>query len=347
VPYYHNIKDIKDKEEQLRIIDKLLLLRRQLDRQIPQKTAADTLLVATWNIREFGDNRRDESIYYLAEIISRFDVVAVQEISANRTGFLKVCNLLKPHWEHKATMSTEGTAGGGERMAFLYDTRKIKLGDLVGAVVLPKTKLIEGELQFARTPFGMAFLAGWFKFTLVAVHIYYGSSSGIDKRRLAEVNAVASMMAKNAKMDNSSYILLGDFNIAKSGDDTMKALENNGFAIPDCIKQHPSDLGGTKHYDQIAFNLKLDNTMTIFSEKEQKAGAFNFAETIYTPQDLEIYRKYFPEQAIKGKTEKEIEKYYLTTWRTFQISDHLPLWVELKINFGNQYLERIKKTMAG
>jgi len=44
-----------------------------------------------------------------------------------------------------------------------------------------------------------------------------------------------------------------------------------------------------------------------------------------------------------GKTEKQIASYYLTKWRTFQMSDHLPLWVELKIDFSDQYLERVLK----
>jgi hypothetical protein len=51
MPYYKNIKKIRDKNERLRIVDKLLILRKQLDREIPQKTASDTLLLATWNIR--------------------------------------------------------------------------------------------------------------------------------------------------------------------------------------------------------------------------------------------------------------------------------------------------------
>jgi hypothetical protein len=86
--------------------------------------------------------------------------------------------------------------------------------------------------------------------------------------------------------------------------------------------------------------------MTVFSETEQKAGAFNFCESVYTPEDLDIYRQYFPEKNIQGKTDREIEKYCLSTWRTFQMSDHLPLWVELKIDFSNQYLERIKKEIV-
>lgn len=343
MPYYHPIRRIRDKEEQLRTIDKLLLLRRQLDAQVPQKTASDTLLLATWNIREFGDNRRAESLHYIAEIISRFDLVAVQEVSGDLKGLEKVMSLLSLNWDYIVTDSTTGAAGGGERMAFLYDKSKISFKKMAGEIVLPKDDLINGDLQFARTPFCVAFQAGWYKFILATVHIYYGKSTGIDPRRLAEIDKIAGFLAKRAKKEDVSYILLGDFNIANRGDATMEALEKNGFMIPERIKQHPSDLGGTKHYDQIAFNMKLERRMTVFSEKEQKAGTFNFTKTVYTPEDLTIYKKYFAEKNTVGKTDKQIENYYLSKWRTFEMSDHLPLWVELKIDFSDEYLEKMKK----
>lgn len=341
MPYYHPLKQL-NKEERLRTTDNLLVLRKQLDRDIPQKTATDTLLLATWNIREFGNNRRKESLYYLAEIISRFDLVAVQEVSANLKGLENLVSLLDLNWDYFVTDSTDGSAGGGERMAFLYDKSKISFKKMAGEIVLPKDKLIDGCLQFARTPFSVAFQAGWFRFVLTTVHIYYGSVSSINmKKREKEIDTITSVLSKRSKKEDTSYVLLGDFNIPNVDCDMMKALEKYGFTVPSAIKEHPSDLGKTNHYDQIAFNLKLDSTMTVFSEKDQKAGSFNFTETIYREQDLETYKDYFPDK-IKVKTEKEIRKYYLSTWRTFQMSDHLPLWVELKIDFSNQYLEKIK-----
>ncbi|MDR1866294.1 MAG: endonuclease/exonuclease/phosphatase family protein [Bacteroidales bacterium] len=301
------------------------------------------IYLCTVNLREFGDNRRAESLHYIAEIISRFDPVAVQEVSANLKGLEKLMSLLSLNRDCIVTDSTEGSAGGGERTAFLYGRSKIAFKKLAGEIVLPKEKLIGGELQFARTPFCVAFQAGWFKFNLTTVHIYYGSSSGVDERRLSEIEAIAAFLSKRAKQENTSYILPGDFNIGNVGGAAMQALERKGFTIPDSIRRHPSDLGGTKHYDRIAFNLKLDAAMTVFSETEQKSGAFNYTESICTPQDLEVYRPYFPERNTQGKTEKEVEKYWLSTWRTFQISDHLPLWVELKIDFSNRYLERMRE----
>ncbi len=111
--------------------------------------------------------------------------------------------------------------------------------------------------------------------------------------------------------------------------------------MPEAIQGCPTDLWATKHYDQIAFNLKLKDGMTVFSEDRQRAGAFNFTDAVYRPEDMETYRHLFADK-IAGKTEKQAESYYLSSWRTFQMSDHLPLWVELKIDFSNPYLEKLR-----
>jgi exonuclease III len=189
----------------------------------------------------------------------------------------------------------------------------------------------------------VAFQAGWFKFVLTAVHILFGTETAAGrKKREREIKAITSFLSARAKKEDKSYILLGDFNIPNVKSNLMEALEKDGFSVPDAIKEHPTDLGQTNHYDRIAFNLKLDGTMTVFSENEQKAGAFNFADTVYREQDFDTYKAYF-EDKLKDKTEEEQKEYYLSYWRTYQMSDHLPLWVELKVDFSNQYLERLKK----
>ena len=343
MPYYYPLKKM-NKDERLRTTDNLLKLRSQLDAEIPQKTATDTLLLATWNIREFSGKRNQESLHYIAEIISRFDLIAIQEVSADLKGLEKLISLLDSNWDYIVTDSTDGGAGGGERMAFVFDKSKVAFKKMAGEITLPPEKLIDGKLQFARTPYCVAFQANWFKFLITTVHIYYGSTAVKDKeKRAKEIDTLTSILAKRAKNEEVSYILLGDFNIPDVNDLTMASLQKYGFSVPASIQQHPSDLGGTsKHYDQIAFNLKLNDKMVVFSEKEQKAGAFNFAKTVYTKADLETYKPYFSAKNVEGKTAQAIEKYYLSTWRTFQMSDHLPLWVELKIDFSNQYLETIK-----
>ena len=341
MPAYASIKKIRDSSEKNRVVEKLLLLREQLNRQIPHKTAADTLLLATWNIRGFGDNRRTESLHYLAEIIARFDLVAIQEVANNLAGLEKLVSLLGPNWDYIVTDSTEGVAGGGERMAFVYDKCKVFFRKMAGKIVLPDSKLLDKKWQFARTPFTVAFQAGWFRFVLTTVHVYYGKNTAEDARRVQEIDAIAEFLKKRAKKEDESYILLGDFNIFKHDDATMKALEKHGFYVPSAIREHPTDIGKTKYYDQIAFKLKLEQNMVVFSEKKQRAGAFDFTESVYTADDLDIYRQYFDEKYTVGKTEKSITTYYKSSWRTFEMSDHLPLWIELKVDFSNQFLKKI------
>ena len=342
MPAYTSINKINDGAEKERVVERLLALRKQLDRDIPAKTATDTLLLATWNIREFGDNRRGESLYYIAEIISRFDLVAVQEVGSNLGGLQKLVALLGHNWDYLVTDCTEGKAGGSERMAFIFDRCKVFFRKMAGEIVLPQSKLIgEAKLQFARTPYSVAFQAGWFRFILTTVHILYGTKVKEDPDRVAEIAAIAKFIKDRAKKEDENYILLGDFNIFKTNDATMKALEKQGFYIPQTIREHPTDLGKTNHYDQMAFKLKIDQNMTVFSEGIQKAGAFDFSETVYTLQDYNIYRGFFDEKNTIDKTEQKIEQYYKTTWRTFEMSDHLPLWIELKVDFSDQYLERI------
>ena len=353
MPYYKPIKRIKDDVERVRIAEKLLTLRRQLDAQIPQKTATETLLLATWNIREFGDNRRTESLHFIAEIISRFDLVAVQEVARQLDGLTKLMTFLGPTWDYIVTDSTEGTAGGGERMAFIFDKNKVMFKNMAGEIVLAKPKDKE-ILQFARTPFCVAFQAGWFKFNIATVHIFYGKATDkqIEARRLEEIKKAVGFLSKRSKDEELTYILLGDFNIPNCKTDYMTALQSEKFLVPDAIKEHPSNLDKSKHYDQIAFNIKLEPGMEIFDAKNQKAGAFDFTESVYTEEDMDIYRPFFSPEAfmikdkatkeMRPKTEEELKGYYMGTYRTFEMSDHLPLWVELKIDFSNQYLNKLK-----
>jgi hypothetical protein len=70
-----------------RTAERLLTLKLELDKAIPAKTVDPTLMLATWNLREFGGTksggREDEPLYYIAEIMSRFDIIAVQEVRDN------------------------------------------------------------------------------------------------------------------------------------------------------------------------------------------------------------------------------------------------------------------------
>jgi endonuclease/exonuclease/phosphatase family metal-dependent hydrolase len=355
MPFYPGLKRPPfTSDERIRAADRLLSLRKQLRNKVPARTVTDSLLLATWNIRDFDSNkfghgpRLAESFYYIAEIISSFDLVAVQEVN-DLEALEKVIRILGPSWDYIVTDVTEGRSGNNERMAFIFDRGKILFQKVVGEIVLPDNQLVGGKRQFARTPFFVSFQAGWFKFSLCTVHIYYGSDSGEQlERRIEEIDRLAAFLAARGKAEVGNFILLGDFNIVSPEHRTMEALTRHGFVIPEALQASPSNMFRTKHYDQIAFYVQEGQLQ--IEEHEKAAGALNYYETLYTAADFDAYdtllegeRRKLWDTDEEGNARSEAGKrtYYEREWRTWQMSDHLPMWVELKIDFSDGYLSRL------
>ena len=379
---------LKREEDGPRAAERLLALRRQLRKEIPRKTVRDTLLLATWNIRDFDSNkfghgfRLPESFHYIAEIISAFDLVAVQEVNRNLSALKRVMRLLGRGWSYIVTDTTVGSSGNQERMAFVYDRRKVTFQHIAGEIVLPRGKkiggkiilpedcttsadiviprgkklkeeivlpkgtVIEAERQFARTPYQVSFQSRWFKFSLCTVHIYYGAASGKKlTRRIAEIDSIAAFLADRAHKQPDNFILLGDFNIVHPEHKTMKALTRHGFKIPVPLQDITTNISQEEYYDQIAFMTRPNELQ--LGDSESNAGAFYPYKSVFRPQDYDTYYKYMVPKLRdidkKGHRRNAAGKreYYANEWRTFQISDHLPLWVELKIDFADRYLSGI------
>jgi hypothetical protein len=71
MPYYKAVLDTLDRKTAARVADNLLRLRTRLKKEIPTRNVQDSVLVATWNLREFGANKKsgirlDESILFIA-----------------------------------------------------------------------------------------------------------------------------------------------------------------------------------------------------------------------------------------------------------------------------------------
>jgi endonuclease/exonuclease/phosphatase family metal-dependent hydrolase len=358
MPRYWQIRKYK-KPELTRTLEKLLELRKVLDKKVPA-SGPDSLLLATWNIRDFDSNkfnhgpRLQESFHYMAEIIARFDLVAVQEVSRNLEPLRKLLFLLGSEWDYIVTGVTEGMSGNEERMAFVFNKKRVSFTKLAGQIVLPRARLVttpgdagSNGLQFARTPYIASFQAGWFKFNLCTVHIYFGSEHGEAlERRVDEIRQIARHFKTLQEKEPVDYILLGDFNIVSPKHKTMEALVDNGFIIPKVLQNFRTNLGKNKFYDQIAF--KPHDKRLEFG----RAGKFDFRDAVFGDKDFDLYYNIMPTAfrdihtrgSKKGKPRSDDEKrdYYNKEWITWQMSDHLLLWVELKVDFTNHYIESLK-----
>jgi endonuclease/exonuclease/phosphatase family metal-dependent hydrolase len=376
VPYYYSLKfKYRDRAERKRVIENLCALRDQLDETIPDKDAEQNLLLATWNIRDFDKRdksgrksrrgfgeRLPESHHYIAEVLSRFDFVAVQEIN-DLEEWETVMKILGPDWDNIATDVTDPALGGnGERLTFVYDKRKVWFRNIAGEIVLPASMLISkveavvhdepivAGKQFRRTPFLASFQSGWFRFDICTVHLYYGDRSGPQlQERIEEIDRVAGYLGKRADRalaENKALILLGDFNIVHPEHGTMQALLDQGFVVPKPLLK-PTNIDRTKHYDQIAFKTKPEVIEYVErrsqNPKKRNAGIVELFDTVFTDDDFDQYAEH-ARKTPNGKraVEKgELEKYY-RTWRTYQFSDHKPMWVRLSTNDSQAYLDKLK-----
>lgn len=350
MPIYYSIDGTKENEK--RIAKGLLKLKEAFKKEeLPERDISETLMLATWNIREFDSTkyglRGKEPLFYLAEIINRFDLVAVQEVRDDLSALNKLMRYLGGWWKVLLTDVTEGTQGNRERMAFLYDSRKITFGGLASEIVIPpvmkRGKPLEPARQLARTPYMVGFRAGWFKFTICTTHILYGKAVANEPDRIEEIRALAKFLADRVKEKYAwakNMIMLGDFNIFDTTDQTMKAITSAGFIVPKQLQKLPSNAPQTKYYDQIAFIAPdLQDQLELC-----KAGVFNFFNHVYKEGEeatyLEDMGKAYEETSKGAQRDKKGKTRYYRDWRTYKMSDHLPMWIELKIDFGEEYLKK-------
>lgn len=349
---------------------RLLDIRARLAPIQTRKSDA-SLLLATWNIRDFDSNkfgwgpRLPETFYYIAEMIACFDLVAIQEVNRDLSALRTVMAILGREWDYIATDTTEGTGGNGERMAFVFNTEKVRFRKIAGEVVLPDGQLIvarkkmegkdqpgiertavETRQQFARSPFLVAFQAGWFRFSLCTVHIYYGDDSGDQlAQRIDEIRKLVAFFAHRQDSENpdtdglgavENYVLLGDFNVVSPEHETMKALKSKGFTVPAAIDGAKVRKLGDHFYDQIAVRVKDPRfAVTGGGMIDLFADVFRDGE-----EDRALYADHVPARNPEGKKATTPDARY-RQWRTWQMSDHAPLWIEIATDFADAYLREI------
>lgn len=307
------------------ITNELIELENVLNQSIPPKRLEQNLLIATWNIRGFGELTREwvskptdspkrdmHSVLCIAKILSHFDVIAVQEVKENLKALRDTLKVLGPDWSLILTDVTRGSAGNGERLAFLFDTRRVQLSGLACEIVVPAEELglIDADAltkQFARTPYAVGFQSGGVTFVLVTLHILFGEKA---KERIPELKAIADWLADWAKRMNEyeqNFIALGDFNIDERGDLLDKTFIKSGLRVaPPLVDATRSIFNKTKYYDQIAW-FTGDNGLPSLSMKCINGGNFDFVGKVLKNRNL---------------TKQSL---------SFHISDHYPLWAEFSL----------------
>jgi len=287
---------------------------RELLRAVPAKQLERNLLIATWNLRELGalarvweqpegrSPARDlHAVRCIGEIVARFDVIAIQEVQRDISSLQALMAWLGPDWGFTMTDVTRGARAGSERLAFVFDLRRVRPSGLAAELVLSPEDMRGTDpdrlhQQFARTPYSVAFYAKGHTFVLTTVHIRWGR----EIERGPEIRAIAEWLKRSQReIDSAGHdlIALGDWNIEELRDDNHSALTSTGLAVPPELDPP----AGEPAYDQIAwFPRRMNLRYT------GRGGRVQWKGTIL--RDLN------------------------PTGVSFRISDHVPLWVEFAVS---------------
>ena len=223
-------------------------LRAAIERQVPPKLLDRNLIVASWRwpmvmratdewvaVAPARATRDQRAIRLLAEIVSHFDLLAIQGVMANAPTFHPMMALLGPNWAYMMTgLSRE--SGYHERTAVVFDTRKVLPQGLAGQIVLPgEGKLAEERNQFLsgqffRPPFFAGFRCLDTGFTLVNQHLVYGTLA----ERIAEIRALGGWIDE---FTSSAYwernlIVVGQLQLMRTDTAVYRAFIEAGLRLP-------------------------------------------------------------------------------------------------------------------
>lgn len=328
--------------------EKTRITKHFTHRGVP-KPANKRLLLATWNIANFGyktQGRTAADYELIAHILERFDLTAIQEVNDDLDGLKAVMKHLGGGFDY--TMSD--TAGNSERLVYVFRRSKVATTNLYGEIALrksifPKRTVTvrykengQDKIQkfkdfrfepFDRNPFITSFRAESLTFTLVNSHLYFGKfqNSKTEKerrkyaRRVLEIVALAKW-ADGRFTGTTAYdkriVLLGDLNVPAMDpkESTYKELVRYGWQpVPWVTKTGGTNLGNNKTYDQMVF---APNTL---QSKMTAMGVFDFDKAIFSDLWDSLAQTMTKSKAV-GRFNRHVKHH---------ISDHRPLWVELAI----------------
>jgi deoxyribonuclease-1-like protein len=209
----------------------------------------DAVLISSFNIQVFGESKlaKPQVVERLAQVVRRFDIVAIQEVRAKSDDilprFMQAVNADGSRYAH-VIGPREGRTVSKEQYAFVYDTTRIEL-DASSLMVFPDPSDRLHRPVFCarfRTRVQPAHLA--FTFWLVNTHT--------DPDEVPqELEALADVFRgmQTARPDEDDVIMLGDLNAGPPQFTAFQRVPGIGWAVAGTT----TNTRRTKTYDNLLF----------------------------------------------------------------------------------------------
>lgn len=217
--------------------------------------AGSTIRVATFNIQVFGESKmaKPHVTRLLADVVRRFDVVAIQEVRAVSQEilprFVAEVNSVGRQYEYVLGPRL-GRTSSKEQYAYIFDTASVELDRESVYTVQDPDDLLHREPLVAAFRARGAPETEAFTFTLVNVHT--------DPDEVQEELNVLDDVYRAVRADGrgeDDILMLGDFN----ADDRHMGELGQVSGITGAIRGVPTNTRGTQMYDNILFTEPATN----------------------------------------------------------------------------------------
>ncbi len=262
-------------------------------------SGGNSIRICSFNIQVLGQKKLDHPDVprILAEVIRKFDLVAIQEIRSQQQDVMPRLQKLVNADGHKYDFVIGprlGRTSSQEQYAYIFDTERIEVDpQTVYTVVDPGDRLhrepLVASFRVRGPPPEQAFT-----FTLVNVHTDPDSQE--LRQELDALDDVLRAVRADRPMEDD-VIMLGDFNADHEHLGELGATPYATFAIAGM----PTNTRKTEQYDNLVFHRQAT------------------AEWTGTSGVLDL-----------------MAEYKLTLEQALQVSDHLPVWAEFNVYEGGE-----------
>jgi endonuclease/exonuclease/phosphatase family metal-dependent hydrolase len=259
----------------------------------------ETVRIATFNIQVFGKKKASDSevMPILAQIVSQFDVVAIQEVRGGDAEPIQaLVDLLRASGAYYSATISEpiGRTSQTESYAFVWDATRIRFVEGSAYLVQDQADRMHREPMVAsfESRVGLADGRRPFRFTLINAHT---SPSEVEASAIAnEMNVLDDVFVRVRQYDyqttgEEDCIMLGDLNVDTKGLRELGQIPNVVTIAGDLM----TNTRRTKTYDHIL----LDRTLT--REYTGRFGILDFERDLGLSEEMAL-----------------------------RVSDHMPLWAE-------------------
>lgn len=339
-PVKETLLSIDDKLDRNTVVDNIITLRAALNdknKGIPEKRIAGNLILGTWNIRALGaglfEGRMTEALYYIAEIIARFDLLIIQDLKDNHQELSNLCRILGDDWGQFTGLIIDPASGNREWLAFLYDKRTVTFRNIAVQLNMPQPA---HKSSITSSPYFLRFQSACFLFDVCSMRLFHGvaaKNSELYQRRAQELATMVQWVKEQYIETNqcNNLFVFGDFNVTNRHNEAYKAMTIDVFRMPESLLKDnlPGHIGQDRSYAQVIHYNRF-NDVTF-----RKAGIFNYYDVVF--DNYKTYARRAKKHSAKVTTQKAFDEF-----KTYQMSDHLPIWIEMNTDHAENYLHLLK-----